>query len=279
MTTTTVDVDFTDVGILPCTLDGGVASRAAIGLIVLAIDQTMELEFRRLCPLDGVGLYCTRIFVDKEITPANLRAMRPRIAPGTELIMPGLHLDVVAFGCTSAAMALGEETIFKEIRKVRPEVACTTPITAGFAAFRALGAQRIGVLTPYEPAVNEIVRKYLDDRGVKVAAFGTFNKVKDPEAARISLDSVEQGVAKLAKSAALDAVFVSCTSIRLSERITRIEETVGLPVTSSDHAMAWHALRLAGVDDVIPDVGRLFTLPLESDRTAMRHNTRERKTE
>ncbi|GHF42019.1 maleate cis-trans isomerase family protein [Seohaeicola zhoushanensis] len=257
------DADFVDLGVLPCSLDGGVAARAAIGLVVLGIDQTMELEFRRLMPLDGVGLYASRVFCDNEITPETLRAIGPRIAPGTELIMPGQHLDVVAFGCTSATMTLGEEAVFAEIHKVRPGIACTTPVTAALAAFKALGARRIGVLTPYEPAVNEIVRRYLDSRGVHVAAFGTWNKVQDPEAARISLDSVEDGVARLAEAAQLDAVFVSCTSIRLSERVEAIEARAGLPVTSSDHAMAWHCLRLAGVNDAVPGAGRLFGVTLE----------------
>jgi maleate isomerase len=254
--------DFVDIGILPCDLDGGAASRGAIGLIVLGIDQTMELEFRRLLPTDGVALYATRIHVANEITPETLWAMHPGIAPATELIMPGLHLDVVAFGCTSAAMTMGEETIFDEIRKVRPDVACTTPVTAALAAFKALGARRIGVLTPYEPAVNAIVRDYLERRGVKVAAFGTWNKVLDPEAARITPASVEEGVARLVAAADLDAVFVSCTSIRLAERIEAIEARAGIPVTSSDHALAWHTLRLAGVNDTVPGAGRLFTLPL-----------------
>ena len=62
----------------------------------------------------------------------------------------------------------------------------------------------------------------------------------------------------------LDAVFVSCTSIRLSERLPQLEERLGLPITSSNHALAWHCLRLAGIDDVLPGSGRLFSLPLAS---------------
>jgi maleate isomerase len=262
MTTTTED--FVDIGTLPCSLDGGVASRAAIGLVVLATDQTMEHEFRALLPDDGIGLYCTRVWNDIEITPETLRAIGPRIAPATELIMPGSHLDVVAFGCTSATMTMGEDAIFAEFHKVRSGIACTTPITAAFAAFRALGARRIGVLTPYEPAVNEIIRAYLDEHGTHVAAFGTWNKVDDREAARISLDSIEEGIAALAAATPLDAIFVSCTSVRLSDRVAAIEARTGLPVTSSNHAMAWHCLRLAGIDDVVPGVGRLFTLPAKS---------------
>src|SRR5215475_4889280 len=124
---------FTDLGTLPCALDRGVASRAAIGVLVLATDQTMEHEFRTLVRLPGVAVYHARLFNDADITPETLRAMRDRIAPAADLVLPSLHLDVVAFGCTSASMTLGEEEVFRQIHRVRPDVACTTPVTAAFA--------------------------------------------------------------------------------------------------------------------------------------------------
>src|ERR1700757_2111988 len=198
-----IEPGFTDLGTLQCTLDAGIASRAAIGLLVLATDQTMEHEFRQLIRLPGVAIYAARLFNNNEITPDTLRAMRDRIAPATELILPSMHLDVVAFGCTSASMALGEEEIFRQIRRARPEVACTTPVTAAFAAFEALGARRIGVLTPYAPEVNAVVRAYLDAHGARVAAFATFDKRDDREAARISVDSIATGIAALARSTTL----------------------------------------------------------------------------
>ena len=143
---------------LPFETDGGIASRARIGLIVLATDYTIEHEWRRIMtPLDGVALYQSRILNDSQITPETLRAMEPRIAPAADVILPGAELDVVAYGCTSASMAIGEEKVFEHIRSVRPDAKCTTPITAAFAAFRALGAKRIGVLTPYRADVNRIV--------------------------------------------------------------------------------------------------------------------------
>jgi maleate isomerase len=252
--------DFIDLGVLDCTLDGGIATRAAIGLVVLATDQTMETEFRRLMPLDGVGLYCSRIYNDIEITPETLRALKPRIAPGTELILPGCPLDVVGFGCTSATMTLGENVVFEEIRKARPGIKATTPITAAFAAFDALKAKRIGVLTPYTAEVNRVVKAYFEDRGAHIAAFGSFEKLDDREAARISLDSIEAAAREMAKRAEIDMIFISCTSLRLSERIGEIEAAAGVPVTSSDHALAWHCLRLAGVEDRIKGAGKLFQL-------------------
>jgi maleate isomerase len=247
---------------LPFAVDSGIASRARIGLMVLATDYTIEHEWRRiLAGLDGVALYQSRILNDNRITPETLRAMEPRIAAATGVILPGARLDVVAYGCTSAAMAIGEERVFEQIRSQRPDAKCTTPITAAFAAFRAFGAHRIGLLTPYRADVNRIVADYIGARGFEVPVFGSFNEEDDSVVAHISPASVKQGVLAICERTAIDAVFVACTSVRLAEYAADIEGEIGLPVTSSNHAMAWHALRLAGIDDSLPGFGRLFTLP------------------
>ena len=245
---------------LPFATGNGIAARARIGLMVLATDYTIEHEWRRIItPLDGVALYQSRILNDNQITPETLRAMEPRIATATDVILPGARLDVVAYGCTSASMAIGEEKVFEKIHSVRPEAKCTTPITAAFAAFRALGAKRIGVLTPYRADVNRIVADYIRARGFDVPVFGSFNEENDATVARIAPQSVKAGVMAIKDKAKIDAVFVSCTSVRLAEAAREIEAEIGIPITSSNHAMAWHALRLAGVDDRLPQWGSLFS--------------------
>jgi maleate isomerase len=251
-----------DLGVLPSEIDAGLMSRAAIGLVVLATDQTMEHEFRALIRLPGVAFYESRIFNDADITPETLRAIGPRISPGVAVILPGIPLDVVAFGCTSATMLLGEEAVFAEIRRTRPNVACTTPVTGALAAFRTLGARSIGLLTPYAPQINESLVRYFNGRGINVAAVATFDRRDDLEAARISIVSIEAAAERMAAAPGVDAIFVSCTSLRVAEVVAGLERRTGVPVTSSNHAMAWHCLRLAGIDDVVPDAGRLFERPI-----------------
>jgi maleate isomerase len=246
---------------LPYSIDRGIAARAAVGLIVLATDFTIEHEWRRIfADVPGVALYESRILNDAQITPETLRAMEPRIAAATDIILPGARLDVVAYGCTSASMAIGEDKVFARIREVRPEARATTPITAAFAAFRKWEAGRIGVLTPYRADVNRIVAAYIRAAGFDVPVFGSFNEQDDGIVSKITPQSVLEGIRAIRDKAAIDAVFVSCTSVRLAEAAAAIEGEIGLPVTSSNHAMAWHALRLAGIADKLPQWGRLFTL-------------------
>ena len=81
------------------------------------------------------------------------------------------------------------------------------------------------------------------------------------EAARISLASIEAAAERMAQVPGVEAIFISCTSLRVAEAVAELERRIGIPVTSSNHAMAWHCLRLAGIYDVVPAGGRLFALP------------------
>ncbi|MEM7207305.1 MAG: Asp/Glu racemase [Pseudomonadota bacterium] len=248
---------------LPFEMDGGFAERASVGLIVLSTDYTIESEWQTLfSAVDGVALYHSRIHNENAITPENLRAMQPRIVECSRVITPDTPVDVIAYGCTSASMAIGEEGVFANIKQSKPDALCTTPITAAFAAFDAFKAKRIGVLTPYPADVNQIVADYIAARGFDVPVFGSFNELYDTNVSRITPDSIENGVREILKHADVDMVFVSCTSVRLVAACAELEKSLGLPLTSSNHAMAWHALRLAGINDDLSQFGSLYSKPL-----------------
>ena len=249
---------------LPFTAEAVIGARARIGLVVLASDYTMEHEFRRVFATpglaEGVDYYEARIKNSPQITPETLAAMGPLLTETVDLILPGATLDVVAFGCTSASMVLGEEAVAQAIHAARPGAKATNPITAAFAAFDALDARRIAVLTPNRSAANEIMRSYITGKGFEVPVFGSFNEQDDAVVASIDGASLRKAVARITQDHEVDAIFVSCTSVRLLDAVAEIERTCGLPVTSSNHALAWHCLRLAGVTEKRPELGRLFAI-------------------
>jgi len=216
------------------TTDDGIGSHARVGLVVLATDFTIEHEFRQIFNEEKTGLFTARILNEVSITPQTLSAMEARITDTVNLILPG------------------------GIRESRPDAKCTTPATAAFAAFNAFGAKRIAVLTPYRSDVNQIVKNYIENAGFKVPVFGSFNEENDPTVARIDAKSISNAVDRLKTLGEFDAVFVSCTNVRLMDVVCDIEKNTGLPVTSSNHAMAWHTMRLAGDKRIMPQWGRLY---------------------
>ncbi len=243
---------------IPFETDEGIAARAAIGVIVLGSDNTIEHEFRRLLDLPGVAFYESRIANDPTITPETLKAMEAGLAAAAGVILPGVPLDVMAYGCTSGAMMIGDDEVAAQIHKARPGIACTNPMVAACAAFEALGCRRIALLTPYLDEINLAMRARILQGGFEVPVMGSFNEPDDNRVARISAASLRAAAIELGVSDEVDAVFVSCTSIRLADGIEQLEAALGKPVTSSNHAMAWHCLRLAGVTDRRHSCGRLF---------------------
>ena len=252
--------DHADILSMPCVLDEGIATRARIGLVVLASDHTVEHEFRQIVTMPDVAVYQTRIPNSPDITTESLRAMETDIANQAAVILPGVELDVLAYGCTSASIVLGEERVFELIKKGRPEAQPTTPVTAAFAAFRALQTHRIGVVTPYSEEINRTVRQYFIDNGLQVPVFGSFNQTDDNRAARISIDCIRDAIMSIGSHTEVETIFLSCTSLRLTEEVDKIESELGKPVTSSNHALIWHALRLAGVSERIDGYGSLYQL-------------------
>jgi len=246
---------------LPFTAARVIGARATIGVIVLATDVTLEHELRRIWALPGVDFYHARIHNAPQITPETLAAMKPLITSTAGLILPDDPVDVLAFGCTSASIVLGSDVVAAQLNAAKPGARTTNPAQAAFEAFRALGARRIGVLTPYSRSVNALVQSALTGAGFEVPVFGSFNEPHDPTVATIDADSVRAALRRMIAARPVDAVFVSCTSIRIAEHVAELEAELGVPITSSNHAMAWHALRLAGIDDRLPHLGRLFGQP------------------
>lgn len=245
---------------LPFTTEKVIGARARIGVVVLATDYTLEHEFRNMIALPGVDVFHARIENSPAITPETLRAMGPHITRTAKLILPGDTVDVLAFGCTSASIVLGSDFVAERLNAAKPDTPTTNPIFAAFAAFRALGARRIGVLTPYERPVNDLVQGALQAVGFEVPVFGSFNEPHDPTVAAIDAPSLKAAITRIKAAAEVDAVFISCTSVRIAGDVAGIEAELGLPVTSSNQALAWHCLRLAGIDDKRPELGRLFSV-------------------
>src|SRR5688572_19244575 len=119
---------------MQCDLDARPAPQAAIGLIALVNDAVIETELRTFMPVEGVAIYAHRIRVARDRSPESLRAMEDRLPEVASEILPNGILDMIAFGCTSGAMAIGADRIAAAIGKARPGLPVTDPVSASLKA-------------------------------------------------------------------------------------------------------------------------------------------------
>ena len=243
---------------IPARLDGRPVPKR-IGLVTLATDHTSECDFSRICDPARVGVYTNRIAFENPTTRETLLKTGPRLTEAAAQILPGEDVDVLAFACTAASIVLGNDAVARSLNAARPDTPCVTPSSAAFEAFKALGAARVSILTPYSSAVTDEMAHYFAANGPEVINASCFGLTDDREMARVCENSIiEAGIATCDTKA--DALFLSCTALRAMVCVKRMEDRLGKPVITSNQAMVWRCLRLAGLTDVMPGYGKIFEL-------------------
>lgn len=235
-----------------------IGHRATLGLIVLQADETIEPEFHRLVREPGVALYTTRIPSGRNVTPETLRAMAEALPVAASLFPGSLAFDVIGYACTSGATFIGSETVARKIRSAVATDNVTDPLKAVIAACGALGVRHLGFVTPYVMEVSGAMRAALEEQGLEITAFGSFEQAEENTVARIDPRSVLDAALRVGSAAACDAVFISCTNLRTLDIIATAEAQLGKPVITSNQALAWHMLRSAGIDGPGTEFGTLM---------------------
>ena len=250
---------------LPVELDQ-ISSKGRVGLISLDKDFLIEQDLRRILPND-VALYTNRVDTVNPLTMESLRNIGKDITRAARGILPGVGVEVMIFGCTSGTVAIGEEKINSLINAVWPSAVVTTPVTAALAAFEALRATRISILTPYNEAVTCDVARYFASRGLEVVNSADLGFEYDVEIYGVPPAVIVQAALAVIHPSA-ELLFISCTNFRALQAIESIEQIVSIPVVTSNQALGWHTLKLLERHHTVygHELGKLFktNLPLAS---------------
>ena len=240
-----------------------------LGLVTLETDLTIETELRHFIG-DGVGtqvgngqaatILHSRIACDDQVTVENLAAMTERFAEALALFPPAYHFDVIGYGCTSASLVIGEEAVQTIVKSHVNVDHVTTPLTGARRALKAVGAKNIGYLAPYISEISEKMCLLLEDDGLQIGAAATFGEGQDSIVGCIHPQSILDAIDALVAAAKtpLDAIFISCTSLKCASIIAAAEAKHAIPIISSNSAIAWDMARLARLAVPATGKGRLF---------------------
>jgi len=237
--------------------DAPAARKPRLGLLVPATDHVSEIAFQEMLAGQAIEFLTNRVALANPITMENLARMIDDVTRATAALLPDGRIDAIAFSCTSGTVAVGPENVARSIHAGRAGVPFTTPITAAVKACKQRGLKRIAVLTPYLDEVNEPIRRFIEQNGIAVGAFGSFHLSTEPEIASVPVDTIV-AAGKALDGPGIDAVFVSCTGMRGHAALDALENATGKPCLSSNQVQLWDALSLIGWTRPIPGYGTML---------------------
>jgi len=138
-------------------------------------------------------------------------------------------------------------------------IKATTSLTAVVEALRALGISRPAIVTSYLADIDARLVQVLAQSGFAVAAIRGMGLRRSIDMGKVMPEETQRLAREVVSSAsAADGIFISCGNLRSFEAIEALEKETGLPVVTSNQAGLWQALRLAEIEDRLPNLGRLL---------------------
>jgi len=189
---------------------------------------------------------------------ARTRTMIDQIDGSIELLA-SVEPNVIVVAHTATSYYLGRQGEADLLGRLQK--ATGTRVTTAFAsvvrALERLNVRRLALGTPYSPETTLQGKTLLEAHGLQVVNFANLQGVTN-----IYQETAERayGLARLVDRENAEAVFLSGTGMPTLPVLELLEQDLGKPVISSASAMMWHALRLAGVRQLIPGYGRLLSI-------------------
>ena len=230
-----------------------------LGLIVLQSDETLELDMRRLLPADA-ELLVSRVPSGTTLDTQMIANMEGKLTQAASLFPEEATLAAAAYGCTSASAQIGADRVAELIRAGTQTHHVTEPVSALIAACRTLRVQRIGLISPYVAIVSDRLRLVLEQAGIIVTRFDSFEEPVEANVVRISAEAMHDAAVDMGRGTECDAVFLSCTNLRTLDVIEPIEQIIEKPVLSSNQVLAWHLQKLSNIMPPENLPGRLWRI-------------------
>ena len=255
----------------------GYGWRARVGLVIPSIGITDACEFARIAPrgVISVDTLVRSEYDDSDVlTDEFVNSMVENLSPAFGKLTDA-GVDVIVQCGTPFVFINGPG--FGEDLKGRLRDEADTPVvlmaTAVRDAILRFDAERVALCTYYTEEFNKHYSEYLEAFDVDVLGVrgmedqlinvDSMSEVSPLELAEIPLDATYQAARKTYEANPdADALVISGGNLPSIELIEALETDLGIPVTTSNQAAFWKALRVAGIGDELSNWGSLLRMDL-----------------
>jgi maleate isomerase len=233
-------------------------SRAKIGRISPSPETVGCEEWRRAMP-DGACLVETRTLLH-DVTVEGLTETVKQVERAA-LELASAEVDVILQAGTAIAFFRGfghDQELSRRITAATG-IKATTSLTAVVEALRVLGIKKPAIATSYLADIDARLVDVLAQSGFAVAAIRGMGLKRSIDMGKVMPEETYRLTRKVVAAATnADGIFISCGNLRSFEAIEALEKDTGLPVVTSNQAGLWQVLRMAGIEDKLPNLGRLL---------------------
>jgi maleate cis-trans isomerase len=236
--------------------------RARLGFLLPPGNPTVETEMIALAP-DGVSVHFHRMTArgatgSLDGQDERNRMMIDNIDASVEMLAM-VDPDVIVLAHTATSYSLGRQGEAELLRRLQSSTGkrVITAFGSVLRALQRLDVRRLALGTPYSRETTLQGKAHLEAHGLEIVNFANL-----PGVTNIYDETAERAyqLARMVDRENAEAVFLSGTGLPTLPVLELLEQDLGKTVISSASAMMWHALRLAGVRQLIPGYGRLLTL-------------------
>ena len=128
---------------------------------------------------------------------------------------------------------------------------------ADHAALRALAAQRIAIVTPFNAEVDRTVKANAEEAGFEVVAIKGTEAPSLPAICETPLEEIRRVVLEMAEGDC-EAILQVGTALPLLAMLQSLEQETGKPIVACNAAVYWQTLRAIGIEDRLQGFGRLL---------------------
>jgi maleate isomerase len=225
------------------------------GALVPSTNTTVEIEYNRLLP-DTLQLHAARLGKPAGIPFAP--SLDEDVAYQSKMLG---NAKVETLCLTQTSASLFEEGYDARIKKLMEDGAGAPAVTSAEAigdACQALGATKVGIVTPYsEDVVNRAQRYYEANFGLTVVAKEAFGATDAYAIGRIDANAATDAFARIDRPE-IEALILPGGAFQTMRHIAAWEERFGKPVISTNQAALWAMLRIMKVNDRLTGLGRLL---------------------
>jgi maleate isomerase len=224
------------------------------GVLIPSTNTTCEIEYCRLPPSlqvhigrlgkgDG-GTFSPSLDADVEYQARLLGTAR---------------VEVISLAQTSASLFVDDyDTVTTQRMSMAAGVPAITSAQAIGQAVQALGARRIALVSPYSQPVIERAKHYYESKyGLSVVALEGFAATDSYMIGKLGPESARDAFARIDRPE-IEILVVPGGNFPTMSFVPEWEHEFGKPVITTNQAALWAMMRIMGMNDKLPGLGRLL---------------------